>query len=367
MRNRKSQQMNRLVSTAICLLTFFAAVCQTASVEWLEQEHDFGAFDEDMGKVSCRFAFVNTGETALSIISARATCGCATPDFSTKPVEPGDTGYVTVSYNPTGRPGRFDKKIYVEMNTKPKKTTLLIKGVVIGASNTIRSRFPVEAGPIKLKTSVVPFGELKKGKTKVRFIDFYNTSADTLRPYFKDLPDYLSATLKDGIVAPGDYASFAMTIDTSKIPEYGMFTDSVVFVPDADMEQQSVVLSVVAMIAEDFSGLSPKKLKNAPIAGIVPDGVDCGTIIRNNGKIAKSITIKNHGNDNLIIRRAYTTDKGISIKVSDTTIKKGKTARIDLSIDPSQIPADILDARISIITNSPDKPVIPVRIVGEIK
>lgn len=351
----------------IAVLVAVHGFAQTAKAEWIEQVHDFGAFDEDMGKVTCRFPFVNTGKVPLSIISARATCGCTTPRFSNRPIEPGDTGFVEVAYNPTGRPGRFDKKIYVEMNTLPKKTTLIVRGVVIGSSNTLRSRYPVEAGPVKLKTSVVPFGELLKGKTKARFLDFYNTTADTLRPYFLNLPDYLTATLRDGYIAPGDYAAYSLQLDTSKVPEFGLLTDSIVFVPDKAYPEESVTLSVVAMIAEDFSNLTPGQRRNAPVICVIPDAVDCGTVYRDGGLITKTLQVKNLGKDPLKIHRVYSADRGIEVRVSSETVKKNRSAVITLTVDPAAFPSDILDARISIISNAPDNPVKPIRIVGEIK
>ena len=36
------------------------ALSASADVTWLETTHDFGAFQEDLGPVSCQFRFVNT-------------------------------------------------------------------------------------------------------------------------------------------------------------------------------------------------------------------------------------------------------------------------------------------------------------------
>ena len=358
--------MRNFISLLVCLVSL-AAYSQTSKVLWLEQVHDYGAFDENMGKVSCRFSFVNTGDATLSIISARASCGCTTSDFSTRPVEPGDTGHIEVVYNPTGRPGRFEKKVYVDMNTRPKRTTLIVKGVVIGSSNTLRSRFPVEAGPVKLKTSVVPFGELKKGKTKAAFLDIYNTTADTLHPYFNNLPPYITATLADGAVAPGDYSAFSLSFDSSKTDLFGIVTDSLSFVPDKAYPQDAVTISTVAMIAEDFSTLTPGQRKNAPVISVVPDQIDCGTIYKGSGLIHKTLTVKNLGKDPLILRRVYSADRGVEIEFPSDKIKKGKSAEIKITIDPQQFPSNIMDARLSIISNAPDNPVMPLRIVGELK
>ena len=74
-----------------------AAVAQAApEATWLTKSHDFGAFDEDMGKVSCDFKVVNTGDEPLMILAARATCGCTVPAYTRDPIAPGDTATITV-------------------------------------------------------------------------------------------------------------------------------------------------------------------------------------------------------------------------------------------------------------------------------
>ena len=75
-------------------LSLLAAGCCAigASAEgqgvWLEQKHDFGAFDEGLGTVYCDFRLVNTGNEPIAIINARANCGCTRPEYSRDPIAP---------------------------------------------------------------------------------------------------------------------------------------------------------------------------------------------------------------------------------------------------------------------------------------
>lgn len=80
------------------------------AITWLSSVHDFGAFDEDDGIVSCEIPYVNSGDSPLLLTGARASCGCTTPQISREPLAPGDTAAIVVSFDPTGRPGRFSKK-----------------------------------------------------------------------------------------------------------------------------------------------------------------------------------------------------------------------------------------------------------------
>lgn len=354
--------------TATLLTIIMSCLCAAAQpcIKWDSRIHNFGAFDENDGRVSCTFRFINAGDKPLKIMAARATCGCTTPSFTRDAVMPGDSGTVTVTFNPIGRPGRFSKYVYIESNSaRDKRSKLEIKGTVIGSSNTLRSRFPVDAGVLKLRNSTLPFGQVAKGHTKTAFIDIYNTSTSPVKPTWKDLPPYISvAELPDGIPA-GDYGSFTLLFDSSKCKEYGVVSDKITIVPDSREPSVTMPIDIVAIVTEDFSKLTDKELENAPRIYVKPDKLDFGIINANEKSVSKTLEISNHGESEMTVRRIYSTDKGIEVKISDTRIKPGKSATATVTVHPAETGGDILNARISIITNSPDNPVMSVRTVGE--
>ena len=47
--------------------------------KWESDIHDFGAFNEDVGRVTCQFKGVNLGPDTASVIYLNASCGCTTP------------------------------------------------------------------------------------------------------------------------------------------------------------------------------------------------------------------------------------------------------------------------------------------------
>lgn len=97
--------------------------------------HDFGTIREADGNVTHVFTITNTGEAPLVISSATASCGCTKPEFPRAPIKPGESGSVKVTYNPSGRPGEFDKTVSLKTNDpKHRKTVLRIKGTVIPAN-----------------------------------------------------------------------------------------------------------------------------------------------------------------------------------------------------------------------------------------
>lgn len=350
-------KMNRLLAI---FLTAAASLIASAQVSWEETIHDFGAFNEDDGKVSTDFRFVNTSGSPLRIDHVRSSCGCTVPEYSKAPVNPGDSATVTVVYNPTGRPGRFSKSLVVKLSNDSTEK-LLIKGVVIGAQNTLRSRFPLEAGPIRLRGNMIAFGAVKTGKIKSQFIEVYNASREPVVPSWSDIPKYLRVTAAHDTVLPGEQGVYSVVFAPVKSTPYGILTDSLTFnVPG----QQPLKIEIAAIVEEDFSGLTEKQLANAPAISTDTDMLDFGDFDKSAQPLTRSLRITNTGKDELIIRRIHTSEPGFTIKAPFSKLKKGKSATVTVTFNPSGFPAPLLNSRLQIITNDPSRPLTTIRLVG---
>lgn len=351
----------------LAIIAYVWAVCVVQAggpeARFLAEEYDFGAFDENDGTVSCRFAYVNAGDEPLVIVASRATCGCTSSSYTKSPVEPGDTGYVEVTYNPTGRPGRFGKKVYVDFNSEHPRTTLLIKGVVIGASNTLRGRYPVDAGAVKLRSDNILFGEIKHGKSKTSFFELYNATPDSITPRWVHIPRGVKIDTPTPTVGPGEQASYTLFF----VPEkdmYGIYTDSLML--QATEMDEPVKIDMIAIVDEDFSKLTPGQLRDAPLIDVESSVVDFGELRLDGGPVTRSFVIRNGGQSTMMLRRVYSTDPGITVTTTTDKLKKGKETTIQVTVDPRAIPSEILNGRIMIIVNDPHNPNNIVRAVGTI-
>lgn len=338
-----------------------AAICARGEVEWLEVSHDFGAFKEDDGKVATTFRFVNLGPEEVSIRAARASCGCTTPSYTKTPIAAGDTASVDVSFNPVGRPGRFTKSVTVDIAGGP-RTRLLISGVVIGSSNTLRSRYPIEHGDMKLRTTQLPFGTVTKGNAKSAFLEVYNASSRPLVPRWSGVPGYIRITASQGDTIPGgEQCVFAFTLTPSQTELYGILTDSVYVSANGS---EPLKIDLTAILEEDFTRLSPGQRANAPVVWVESDRVNFGEFPAAEGPVSRTFEIYNRGKSDLLVRRLYTTDPGVTVTMKTTKIKKGKHATATVTVDPSLLPADILNGRLQLIANDPENPITLIRVVG---
>jgi hypothetical protein len=351
------------------ILTFLAcALCSIAAaaqpqIKWIETEHDFGAFSEEVGMVGTTFRYVNVGNEPLVIVGARANCGCTTPRFSLEPLAPGDTAQLEVKYDAVGRPGRFAKKIFVDTNTEPVRTTLTVRGVVVGATPTVAQRYPVSMGKISLMRAYAMLGEVKKSHLKVEMLSAYNCTTDSLTPAVVDLPKWLTVSCTPSPVAPGEQMSFNFMVHADRTPLYGVVTDTVTIVPDTAEPQTRFKLPVVVTINEDFSRLSDADIAKSPQATLINERVDMGKIARGE-TITARYELRNDGKTPLLVRRIYSADHDVNIAVSSEKIKPGKKATITATYTP-RADEQIVNIKINLITNDPLTPTQALRLTAE--
>jgi len=100
-----------------------------AEIKFTETIIDYGIIEngEDGNRI---FKFENTGNSPLVFTRIFSSCGCTIPKKPEKPILPGETGEIQVSYD-TKRTGIFQKAITVRSNAKTANVILRIKGEVL--------------------------------------------------------------------------------------------------------------------------------------------------------------------------------------------------------------------------------------------
>ena len=93
--------------------------------------HDFGRIYERKGTVRHTFTFKNTSSKPIVVDRINVGCSCVEADFPKQPVPAGGKAYITVSFNPSGRPGKFSKEVVVMLNGYQEYVRVWIKGEVI--------------------------------------------------------------------------------------------------------------------------------------------------------------------------------------------------------------------------------------------
>lgn len=104
----------------------------TTTVQMIDSVYNFGKVT-DGENVVFSYRFRNTGNKALIVSSASASCGCTVPEKPEEPIQPGETGFLKVVFNSKGRVGPVHKEVNVVSNAYPAFPVLQLIGEVISA------------------------------------------------------------------------------------------------------------------------------------------------------------------------------------------------------------------------------------------
>lgn len=152
--------------------------------------HDFGVIKEKDGKVSHQFVLRNTGKSPVVISDVTAWCGCTTVGYTKRPVRPGESAKVTVTYNPLSRPGKFSKEVVVITGGGTTYTRLWVKGNVMAYQHPVREDYPYEYGEgLFMNLKVLSFPPLQKGEQYVFNLMIANDTDRTMNLKFVRRPD----------------------------------------------------------------------------------------------------------------------------------------------------------------------------------
>ena len=338
----------------ISLVFSLVVVGQKPVISFDEKSYDFGKVNEEDGKITHVFDFVNKGNAPLVINRAQAQCGCTTPVWTSYPIEPGKKGTITVTYNPQGRPGNFTKTITVYSNATDEQFVLTIRGEVIPKPSTDNSAYPVNMGGLGLKSKVVQLNNIDKGKTQERALAIQNNSKTPIKPTIEGLPPYITAFFTPETLSPNQEGKITFTFDSKKCPQWGPVSDDVfVLINGAKKISEEFRLIIAGNVVEDFSRLTLDQKRKSPILEITDRSINLGTI-NSNAKKTANFKVSNKGLNNLEIRRIINNNKELSLKARKSSIESGRNTEINMTVDTKGLVPGDYKKSFTVQTNDPE-------------
>ena len=360
-----------------CFITLLAALSATAGmaqvITFPKTEHDFGKINEADGRVTTVFTFKNEGMDPLVLSNVRASCGCTTPKWSHEPIEPGQEGNITVTYNPNGRPGRFQKTITVTSNSKENGTAkLYIKGEVIPKPAKPVNAYPVQMGELSLKTKTANFGNVKKGEKALIELEYANKTDHEISVDLATREDdyYLTPKITLEKVKPNETGKIVLQLDAAACKLYGpVQLSAYVIVNNKQVNTEEYRLDIQGNIYEDFSQMTVTERQNAPIVE-TQNTVDFGKLQA--GKTyKKSVSLRNTGVNALMVRRIYSSNENITSQAPKGAVKSGKKADmrffVSTKIDGKPMEKGQYSREVTLITNDPNRPAQPLTITWTVE
>ena len=338
----------------ICLIFTLVVFSQKAVISFEVKTHDFGKINEDDGKVTHVFDFVNKGISPLVVSRVQASCGCTTPVWTKEPIEPGRKGSVTVTYNPSGRPGTFNKSITVYSNASDEQLVLTIHGEVIPKATNENSTYPVIMGNLHSKSKVVQMNNVDKGRTQTRVLDIKNSSNTSIKPTVENLPVYLSANVMPETLKPNEEGKITFTFNSRNSTQWGPTSDDVYVILNGQKKySDEYKLTVISNTVEDFSKLTLDQKRKAPILEIPVRSINLGILKTGNRRVGK-FKVKNKGQNALEVRRVINNNKELSVRTAKLSIAGGKSSDIIVELNTKNLSEGDYKKSFTVQTNDPE-------------
>ena len=364
--------MKKLSLLLVAVVTCAFCMAQP-EIKFENTTYDFGKIKEEGGKVTGKFVFTNVGNEPLELTNVRPGCGCTAANYTKGAIAPGEKGYIEATYNPYNRPGAFNKNIRVTTN-EPKfledeKATphmIFIKGEVIKRPPTEFevAGFTKTAGMVRIKEPDVAHS-MKNTETVLDTFLFHNFWTKPVSIKLQEPAEYISEVYRSfgSELMPGKEGFIVLKYDASKRNAFGQQKDQAIFTTNDSIEQTKRVHYAIN-IKEDFSKLTPKQLKNAPVSEVSATNINFGDMQKNTSK-SETITIKNTGKSPLIIRNLEPSSSLYKVKANMMEIPAGATAEITVSFKaPSRTSTQ--NTTIDIITNDPANPVRTISVTAKV-
>lgn len=300
---------------------------QAQPLTFRETTHDFGKIREDAGEAVHEFTFTNTSSQPVTILKVVASCGCTTPGWTTEPVLPGQSGFVKGSYNPSGRPGYFNKSLTVTTSAGGSPVLLYLKGTVTNDElETDVTRLRISSGNLMLHTREINFGKIFINRpAAVQEFVVYNSGQQPIVVTSVNAPAYITVAHPDTI-GVNQQQTIKVIYNAMLKNQYGFVSDNIELVTD-DASLPLKSFPVYATIEEFFLPLSPAEKERAPIMALTTSSIDFGTI-RDGASQEREITIRNPGKKELIIRAIQPNCRCLSIGVNEMKIPPGTEAKV---------------------------------------
>jgi hypothetical protein len=347
---------------------FFLAVSAysqqgSSTIGFEAEQYNFGKIYEKDGKVHHDFIFTNRGQEPLIITNVRPSSGISVLQWTRSPVMNGETGTITVEFNPVNMPGRFNRSITVNSNGSPSSIMLRLLGEVIPREKTPMELYPQEIGTLRLRSNHISFGQVFPGTQRVDSLEVINLSEESLVLAFTGIPRHITITAIPGILKPGEEGVFVATYDASEIDDWGTITHNFrVLVNGVSHGRNIVYLS--ANIQEDFSLLSDDEKKQAAKINFDNRVFDFGKL-KHGETVEHDFIFTNSGFSDLVIRRVRSGCGCTAIEPQKTLLKPGESSSIK-AVFSSKGFRGRQNKGITVITNDPASPNIVLRITGEV-
>lgn len=354
--------------SALLLHATTSAVAQDtvhkSSLRFTSYSVDYGHIAEDGGSVVRNFQAVNNGAKPIVVVDVVTACGCTTASYSRKPIAPGESFNLEVRYNPMNRPGRIDRKIYVQTSDAEQRIALHLKGYVEARERDISELYPFDMGNgLRLDMTSHAFGNIEQGTTVESHIAYVNTSSEEvtldIRP--SKSSGWLNITYPQHIAAGGKGDIVMVYSPAIDEHNYGSLYDNLTIVVNGKVSRFPI--TTYAIVTDNFENMDDI---SSPRANISKKTIKFGVVKCNTTTLEQSFVLQNIGGSPLVVRAVESDNSAVRCSLkADTRVGVDESIEVKVWLDTEHIDPDKpLAARIQMVINGLLRPVNIVRVTA---
>ncbi len=344
------------------ICTAYAQTGHKEALKFDKVTHNFGKISIKAGPQKCEFRYTNISDKPVVINNILSSCGCSVPEWSKAPIMPGKSGKIKVTYLNDQGAYPFDKNLTVYVSSSSKPVLLRITGVVYEKEKSLAEMFPARFGPLGMRQAVQNGGQIEQGFTKSGSENVVNLSSRKVEVKFDKITPGLKISISPRTIGPGESATISYTIDSKAKESWGKTRHGATFICNGvEAENKFAVESV---ILTPYTTLSKEEIDSAPQIYAEKSTADFGQTTVGT-KVSVRFNLNNPGKKGLRIYKVETNGASMNVRCPGY-VPAGNRFTIDATVNPKVRNSDEVFT-LTLITNSPERPLVNLFITGTVK
>ena len=352
--------------------------------------HDFGDILVTDGPVTATFTATNVGDKPLVIYSVVSSCGCTDVDWTKQPLKPGEKGTIKATYKNDEGDYPFDKNLTVYFSEPKQPVVLRLKGESHKKKLGLDELYPIRFGNLGFKEVDIKGGNLSQEQQKSGELLVANLGSKPLTVKFSDVSEGLSVKLVDNPVPAGATTKLVYTVTADRnhwgknyyyatpvvdgriakavvrpsaepsIPTAG--TEAIVADPNPELGAGKSKIGIYTITKENFSSFTKEQREAAPVPVAAESTFSFGKV-KAGTKVKGSFEISNKGKSAF---KVYKVDSESSKLVASALgdIAPGSKGTLYVTMDTASFPKGECLVIMTLITNSPSRPIMNLFLTG---
>lgn len=352
--------------------------------------YDFGDILVSDGPVRATFTATNIGKKPLLIYNVLTSCGCTSVEWTRQPVKPGEKGVIKATYKNDEGGYPFDKTLTVYFSDVKKPVVLRLRGESHEKKLSLKEMYPLRFGNLGFKKVEVKGGNLSQGQQKSGEATVANLGTAPIDVRFSDVSDGLSLKVTPNPVPAGSTArlAFTVTADRSRWGKNWYYAtpvvngrsykavsspsaakeskpagaEAVATEPNPELGAGKPRIGIFAYTKENFTSWTKEQTDNAASPMADESTVSFGKV-KAGTKVSGSFTFKNSGKSPFHIYKVDSENSKLRT-AAFSDVPAGGKGSLDFTFDTAGLPEGECLVVMTVITNSPLRPIINLFVTG---